>query len=153
MKNGIMITIVAVAVGLMAADQVKPAGPTYKVVTVVESVVPAGLGRSRIIENGTELNADEFTTERTDGKKSNMGDVKRRDLRVDAFSETKLLNFYSAVGINFQNIASNDALIASKLNNITAEGWELVYAFSGVEGDAGQSDGDGIYITRFIFKK
>ena len=83
----------------------------YKVVTIIESVVPMGLGRSRIIENGTEVNSEDFTTERTDGKKSDQGSVKRKDAKVDEFSETKILNFYSAVGINFQNIASNDAMI------------------------------------------
>ena len=32
--------------------------------------------------------------------------------------ETKLLNFYSLVGINFQNIASNDAVIGAKINEM-----------------------------------
>jgi len=32
------------------------------------------------------------------------------------------LNFYSVAGINFQNIASNDALIASKINKLAEEG-------------------------------
>ena len=127
--------------------------PTYKVVTVIESVVPGGLGRSRIIENKTELDVADFTTERTDGKKSKQGDVKRGDIKIDNFSEAKMVNFFSAVGINFQNIASNDALITSKLNQITRDGWELVFVTSGVESDAGKGDGTGIYITRFIFKK
>jgi hypothetical protein len=153
MKKGILIAVVAGAVALTAADQITPAGPTYKVVTVIESVVPAGIGRSRLIETGTDLDINDFTTERTDGKKSSMGDVKRKDAKVDAFAESKLLNFYSAVGINFQNIASNDALISSKLNKMVEQGWELEYAFSGVESDAGKGDGTGIYITRFIFKK
>ena len=125
----------------------------YKVVTVVESVVPMGLGRSRIIENKTDLNVTDFTTERTDGKNSKQGDVKRSDAKVDNFSEAKLLNFFSGVGINFQNIASNDALISSKINQVVAEGWDLVFVTSGVESDAGKGDGDGIYITRFVFKK
>jgi hypothetical protein len=37
--------------------------------------------------------------------------------------ETKLVNFYSLVGINFGNIASNDAVIAAKINSIVKEGW------------------------------
>lgn len=153
MKKGILLVAGITAIGLMAATQMEPEEPTYKVITVVESIVPAGIGRSRIIENGTDLDVTQFTTERTNGKKSDMGDVKRKDAKVDMFSETKLLNFYSAVGINFQNIASNDALIASKLNKMTSEGWELEYAFSGVESEGGKGDGTGIYITRFIFKK
>jgi hypothetical protein len=125
----------------------------YKVITTVESIVPGGIGRSRIIENKTDLEVNDFTTERTDGKKSNQGDVKRGDAKVDAFAESKMLNFYSMVGINFQNIASNDALITSKINNMIAEGWELAFVTSGVESDAGKQDGEGIFITRYIFKK
>jgi hypothetical protein len=82
-----------------------------------------------------------------------MGDVKRGDVKIENFEETKLLNFYSAVGINFQNIASNDAVVSSKLSEMTKEGWTLVFVTSGVESDAGKSDGNGIYITRYIFKK
>jgi hypothetical protein len=125
----------------------------YKVVTIVESIVPMGIGRSRIIENKQALDATQFTTARTNGKNSKQDDVDRSDLKLDAFDETKLLNFYSAAGINFQNIASNDALITSKINTLTNEGWELAFTLSGVESDAGGQDGKGIYITRLIFKK
>ena len=128
-------------------------GYEYKQITVVESIIPMGLGRSRIIEEKSPLNALDATTERTDGKKSDQGDVKRGGLKVDKFAETKLLNFYSGVGINFQNIASNDALISSKVNNLVAEGWELEFVTSGVESVGDKSDNNGIYITRYIFKK
>jgi hypothetical protein len=125
----------------------------YKVVTIVESIVPMGLGRSRLIENTSEISAADLTTERTDGKNSNQKDVKRGNVKVDSFKETKLLNFYSAVGINFQNIASNDAVIASKINELTVEGWKLTYVTSAVESDAGKSDGNGIFITRLFFTR
>lgn len=125
----------------------------YKVITVVESIVPMGIGRSRMIESTSEVNVDEATTERTDGKKSDQGSVKRGDLKVDNFKETKLLNFYSGVGINFQNIASNDAMISDKINKMAAEGWTLAFVTSGVESDAGKDDGHGIFITRLYFKK
>jgi len=133
----------------------------YKVVTVVESIVPGGLGRSRMIENQEDRNVNDLTTDRTDGKKSDQGKVKRKDAKIDKFKEAKLLNFYSAVGINFQNIASNDALITSKLNQLASEGWELAFVTSGVESDSGtpaddkggQSDGKGIFVTRLIFKR
>jgi hypothetical protein len=52
-----------------------------------------------------------------------------------------------------QNVASNDAMISSKVNAMVAEGWELVFVTSGVESDAGKDDGKGIFITRYIFKK
>lgn len=125
----------------------------FKVVTVVESIVPAGLGRSRIIESQEEVSVDDVTTTRTDGRSSDMNDVKRKDLKIDNFDESKLLNFYSLGGINFQNIASNDALISDKLTKMAEEGWQLMFVTSGVESNAGSQDGEGIFITRFIFKK
>lgn len=133
------------AVSLMAQE--------YKIITTVESIVPLGMGRSRMMDPQTAANYRDLTTERTDGKKSEMGDVKRGDIKIDNFEETKLLNFYSGVGINFQNIASNDAVVSSKLNEMAKEGWTLVFVTSGVESDAGKQDGEGIYITRYIFKK
>ena len=64
-----------------------------------------------------------------------------------------MLNFYSGVGINFQNIASNDALIESVLNSLSKDGWELFSVAAGVESDSGKGDGKGIFITRYILKK
>ena len=92
----------------------------YAVITTIESIVPAGLGRSRMISNKEDLNTANFTTERTDGKTSQMNTVKRKELKIENFEETKLLNFYSLGGINFQNIASNDAMISAKLNEMAA---------------------------------
>ncbi len=135
------------------ADEPIVEGSSYKVVTVVESIVPMGAGRSRMIEHQTELNIDDFTTERTNGKKSDQSSIKRKDVKIDRFAESKLLNFYSGVGINFQNIASNDALISSKINQLHLQGYELIHVASGVESNAGKDDGAGIFITRLIFKK
>ena len=145
MKKYILLTVVAMlaTVGLSAQE--------YKVVTTIESVVPMGIGRSRIVETTDSLDVVNFTTSRINGKKSKQKDVSRSDAKVDKFDETKLLNFYSAVGINFQNIASNDAMISSKINKLVKEGWELKFVLSGVESDAGKGDGTGIFITRFIF--
>ena len=124
----------------------------YKVVTVVESIVPMGLGRSRIVEATSPVDYEQFTTSRSDGKDSDQGKVKRGDAKIDNMNETKLLNFYSGVGLNFQNIASNDALITSMVNKMAKDGWELFSVNSGVE-SAGYKDNAGIFITRFIFKK
>ena len=147
MKKFIFSSLLAFAACFDAAAQ------EYKVVTVVESIVPGGVGRSRIIEATTEVDSDAATTERIDGKKSDQGNIKRGDQKIDAFKETKLLNFFSGVGINFQNIASNDALISDRISKLSADGWSLEFVVSGVESDAGKQDGQGLYITRFIFKK
>ena len=124
-----------------------------KVITIIESVVPMGAGRSRMIEEKSDIDYNNLTTERSDGKKSNSGDSKRKDAKVDKFAETKLLNFYSAVGINFQNVASNDAVISSKINEMISQGWSLTFVTSAVESDGGKGDGNGIFITRLFFSK
>lgn len=126
----------------------------FKVVTVIESIVPMGLGRSRIVETQGNADVNALTTTR-DGNKSNQGDVDRDDIKEigENMKETKLLNFYSLVGINFGNVASNDAVIAAKINQIVKEGWLLTFVTSGVESDAGKNDGKGLFITRLFFSK
>ena len=146
MKKVILLAIILSAFLEASAQQMK-------VVTIVESIVPMGLGRSRIIEHQGDVDVSAFTTERIDGKKSNQKNVKRGGAKIASLSETKLLNFYSGVGINFQNIASNDAIITSKINEMIKEGWSLTFVTSGVESVAGVSDNSGIFITRLFFSK
>jgi hypothetical protein len=143
--------ILALLTGLTGFSQDLP--KAYKVVTVVESIVPGGMGRSRIIESKSDVVIEDATTERTNGTDSQQGRVKRKDLKVDEITETKILNFYSLTGINFQNIASNDALIAAKMNELGKDGWKLMFVTSGVESNAGAQDNEGIFITRLIFSK
>lgn len=123
-----------------------------KVITSVESVVPNGLGRSRLISSNAERDYKEFTSEQTEEDNS-RNKSKRKDIRVKDFEETKLLNFYNIAGIRFQNIAANDALITSKINTMLAAGWDLAFVTSAVESDAGEGDNKGIFITRYIFKR
>lgn len=124
----------------------------YKVITSVESIVPSGLGRSRLISAVGERDYEEFTSEQTENDNT-RNKSKRKDIRVKDFEETKLLNFYNIGGIRFQNIASNDAVVGSKINSMIEEGWELAFVTSAVESDAGKDDGQGIFITRYIFKR
>ena len=72
---------------------------------------------------------------------------------METFEEIKLLNFYSIAGLRFQNIAANDAIISSTVNAMMAEGGLFLSSNSGVESDAGEDDGNGIFITRFYFKR
>ncbi|RTE53648.1 hypothetical protein EHW67_11655 [Arenibacter aquaticus] len=124
----------------------------FKVITSVESIVPNGLGRSRIISANEDKDYKEFTSVQTEDDNS-RNKSKRDEIRVKNFEETKLLNFYNIGGIRFQNIAANDALITSKINAMVAEGWELAFVTSAVESEGGKGDGQGIFITRYIFKK
>ena len=104
----------------------KSTGYIYKQITAVESVVPGGMGRSRIL-----------TTD-------DNGQMIERDLK----------NFYSMVGINFENIANNDRAIVDRLNDYSEQGWELVQVTSGSnqQSSNGSSSG-GLFITRYIFRK
>jgi len=124
----------------------------FKVITSVESIVPSGIGRSRIIDAQEEKDFEAYTSEQTE-EDNTRNKSKRSGIRVKNFEETKLLNFYNIAGIRFQNIAANDAIISSKLSAMAAEGWELAFVTSAVEADAGQNDGQGIFITRYVFKK
>ncbi len=148
MKKIILVGLLLIATTFsMNAQSVE-----YKIVTSVESIVPNGLGRSRLLSSNGERNYQDFTSTQTE-EDNTRNKSKRSEVRVKDFEETKLLNFYNIGGIRFQNIVSNDALISSKINTMIAEGWELAFVTSGVESESGKGDGHGIYITRFIFKR
>ena len=147
MRNFSIITFI-----LFSILEIQAQTYEYRIVTSIESVVPMGLGRSRIISAEEEKNYKEYTTSRTE-ENTKQNKSKRSESKIEDFDETKILNFYSATGINFQNVASNDALLSSKVNSMIEEGWELTFVTSGVESDAGKGDGTGIFITRFIFRR
>lgn len=94
--------------------------------STIESVIPGGLGRSRIL-----------TTD-------NKGQLLEKDLK----------NFYSMVGLNFKNIANNDNSIVERINDYTNEGWELVSVVTGSHAQTsdGSSSG-GLFITRYLFRR
>ena len=122
------------------------------VITSVESIIPGGLGRSRLISTNDQRDHEQFTSSQTSDDNT-RNKSKRKDIRVKDFEEIKLLNFYNLGGIRFQNIAANDALISSKLTAMISNGWDLLFVTSAVESDAGEEDGNGIFITRYIFKR
>ncbi|WP_411766590.1 hypothetical protein [Winogradskyella sp. A3E31] len=147
MKKLLLLCFLGLATTIDVYSQVE-----YKVITSVESIVPSGLGRSRLISAVDERNYEDFTTEQTEDDNS-RNKSSRKDIRVKDFEETKLLNFYNIGGIRFQNIAANDAVVGSKINAMIEEGWELAFVTSAVESDSGKDDGQGIFITRYIFKR
>lgn len=113
------------AAGLAATVAFNAPAPTYEYMTftTVESIIPAGLGRSRIlIDNGGTM------------------------------QEIKIENFYSAVGINMENIYSNDKVVTAKLNELSEQGWELAFINTGVQSptDGGKA---GIYCARYILRR
>ncbi len=147
MKKSLIVLAICLFAFIDASAQVE-----YKIVTSIESIVPNGLGRSRIISANDTKDYKEFTTTQTE-EDNTRNKSKRDEIRVKGFDETKLLNFYNLGGIRFQNIAANDALITSKINTMIEEGWELAFVNSAVESESGKGDGKGIFITRYIFKR
>ncbi len=146
MKKILIILFVCLAASFeMNAQQ-------YKVITSVESIVPNGMGRSRIVNALEDKDYKEYTSVQTE-EDNTRNKSKRGDIRVKNFEETKLLNFFNLGGIRFQNIAANDALLTSMINDMVANGWELAFVTSAVESEGGKGDGQGIFITRYIFKK
>ena len=148
----IFAIIGALAVIMAFTNQSQP-GKIYEfeTVTVVESLIQNGLGRSRMISGTQNVNYREATTIRKEDGKKEKSDKKRSEIRTLAFEETKLLNFYNVAGIRFNNIATNDAMVKSKLNEMSAQGWELVFVSSGVE--SADKERDAIFITRYHFRK
>lgn len=153
--------------------------PRYdvEVVTAVESLVPGGLGRSRMFVTKLEKNYLDFTSHQSE-KKKDRNKSKRKDIRLKDYEETKLLNLYNEGGIRFQNIASNDALVTSKINDMLAHDWELFFVSTGVESkmvnlsvkkelfkmgvkalldddssDTQANDPNGLFMTRYYFRK
>ena len=147
MKKSVLIVLFAAAFSISFAQE-------YKVVTIVESIVPGGTGRSRIVENQGSANIDALTTQR-EGIKAAKDQPDRGEVKESGenFKETMLVNFYSMVGINFGNIASNDAVITAKINQLVKQGWQVAFVTSGVEAHAGKDDKAGLFITRIFFKK
>ena len=91
-------------IGILSASFAQAPQYEFHQMTAIESVVPGGLGRSRLI---------------TTAKDGNM-------------EEIKLENFFSFVGINFGNVKENDRVLASKIEEKVNAGWELVSITPGV---------------------
>ena len=96
----------------------------FQQITTIESVVPMGAGRSRMIATSSA------------GK----------------LEDTELKNFFSAVGINFANIRSNDKATTDKISQLVNDGWSLDQITSGVYSGT-ENGNNGIFITRYLFKK
>ena len=95
-KSLFLIAIIAIAFTSISFIN-KPAQVEYKVVTAVESIVPNGFGRSRMIMATEDKDYQEFTTLRSDDKDSDEKNKSKRDeIRVKNYEETKLLNFYNS---------------------------------------------------------
>jgi hypothetical protein len=123
-------TLTLLAAGMLALGALwsfKPAEAPkfiYMQLTTVESIIPAGLGRSKLL----------FT--HPDGTSK----------------EEQMENLYSVTGINFGNISNNNKNIVNNVNRLTAEGWEL-YNVTPATQSPSETSGQGIFLTRYLFRK
>lgn len=125
MKNTIFILGLSVAmiVSIFAFNTPPPAYE-YMAFTTVESIVPGGVGRSRLLIDGGNGTLD----------------------------EQKIKNLYSMMGIKMDNIFENDQNVVSTLNDLSNEGWELAFANTGVQSPTNGGTA-GIYCTRYILRR
>lgn len=151
--NYIAITVSAICImAVIYSFTLVEKGYEFKTITVIESIVPNGIGRSRIINSLGERDFREFSKVMTEDDNS-RNKSSRGVIRVKEYEETKLLNFYNIGGIRFQNIAANDAVIDSRVNDLLDQGWEIISINSAVEAYGGKDDSNGLFLTRFYFKK
>ncbi len=122
----LLIGVAAIFAAVVAFKSAVP--PASKLVymqfSTVESIIPGGLGRSKMI------------TIMPDGTKT----------------EEDLQNFYSMVGINFGNITGNNIVITKKVNDLVAQGWEFDKVSTGTQSPS-DNNGQGIFISRYFFKR
>lgn len=102
----------------------KSAKVQYMQVTTIESIIPGGLGRSKMLIT------------KPDG----------------SFTEEKMENLYSMAGINFGNVTANDKDIVNKINSLSADNWELESVTVGAQSPS-DGTVQGIFLTRYLFKK
>ncbi len=76
----------------------------FEAITSVESIVPNGIGRSRIVNTMEEKDYKAYILVQT--AEDNPRNIFERDeIRVRNYQESKLLNFYNIRGVRLQNIA------------------------------------------------
>jgi hypothetical protein len=122
------ITIVVLAIAALLysfkTPSPQPTATRWLQITVVESVIPGGIGRSRLV---------------TVDDQGNM-------------SEVKIKNFFSLAGINFGNIRENDLSITTAIQELSVQGWELKHVTSGAF-SGNESNTNGIFLSRYLFSK
>jgi hypothetical protein len=117
--------IILLLVGLFAQTNLMAQKPVTKFIqiTTIESVVNAGLGRSKMI-----ISKDDGSTEEKD-----------------------MNNLFSIAGINFRNIKENELSILQTLKSYTDNGWKI-FSNTPLTLSPG-NNGTGIFMTRYLLIK
>jgi len=122
----LFLTVAAIFVTIVAFQSAvsPPSKVVYMQFSTIESIIPGGVGRSKMI------------TIMPDGTKT----------------EEDLQNFYSMVGINFNNISNNNTTITRKINDLVGQGWEFDKVITGTQSPSDKNE-QGIFISRYFFKR
>ena len=127
MKNLNTVLISGAAILMMAsvfAFSAPAPSYEYQTFTTIESIVPGGMGRSRmLLDNGS-----------------------------GSLDEQKIKNLYSVVGIKMENIFNNDLSVTEQLNDLSEDGWELAFTNTGVQSPT-DGGSNGIYCTCYILRR
>lgn len=121
MRKLALSLVLALMINASLQAQDKPTH--FMQVTTIESVVGAGIGRSKMIITKED------------------GSQEERDLE----------NLFSMTGINFKNIKENENKIVQTLKALTESGWKLTSTVP-LTLSPGQN-GAGIFMTRYLFTK
>lgn len=129
----------------------------YKIITTVESLGWWDSDESKIVDHNDTLDYKLLALQRESDKKAKYPKLDFQYRSVDKYEETRLLGLERTgltIGISSQHIASNDAVVSSKLTEMGRDGWELAFVTSCIESDAGERDRRyPLLITRYVFKK
>ena len=87
MKNKVIPSVVISCIFFLQAQ-----AQEYKVITIIESITPLGIGRSRIFDTQDTIDFEKMTASHSERRKMNR--IKRSAIRTHHFNETKMLNFY-----------------------------------------------------------
>lgn len=126
-RRWILILVLLASIGVAHSATAQPQSYQFLQMTTIESIVPGGLGRSRVL----------FTPEWKGTREANME------------------NLFSLLGINIGNVRSNEEIMLRYLSEISADGWELYQTTpltQTIQGTGGQSQ-QGIFMTRYLFRK
>ena len=91
-----VIGFTVLLMGFTSQENIKNNNEVYEfeIVSVVESLIPGGSGRSRMISKTQNVDYLQSTTVRLNDGKKLKKDKSRSEIRTKTFEETKILNFY-----------------------------------------------------------
>jgi hypothetical protein len=141
-----MITLF-IAFLLFATQQPENSSIEYKILTTYESLYGNQVS-GMVTQNG------KFTEEIVDNPppRSYLFDKPSEPqtrIVVDSMQARPLTQIGTIGGIRPAGVAGNDIMIETKINEMTAAGWELTFVTSG----AGGAETMGMIVTKYIFKR